>query len=103
MGDGFEVKRTDLDAHASQVNAVAGRVDKANAAAKESTLGGWGMYGLLCSPIIVPALAGFFGDSDDLVKKSAELGHAMSDALQTTRKNYDAIEQAIEDMIKEIG
>ncbi|WP_165975587.1 hypothetical protein [Actinomadura rubrisoli] len=100
MGNGFEVEKSALDTHAGKADKVAGRVDKASEAAAVSTLGGHAMYGALCSPLIVPVLAALFGDSDDMVKKSAELGRSMAGGLRSTRQNYDAVETAIEALTK---
>ncbi|MEU9025159.1 type VII secretion target [Actinomadura sp. NPDC048394] len=99
--NGFEVERSALDTHAVKVDHVAARVDKANQAAAQSTLGGWQMYGALCSPLIVPALAGLFGDSDDMVKKAAKLGRSMATGLRSSKQNYEAVEQAIEALTKQ--
>ena len=102
MGEnGFEVDRSALDTHAGKVDHVAGRVDKANQAAAASTLGGWQMYGALCSPVIMPTLAGLFGDSDDMVKKAAELGRSMATGLRSSKQNYEAVEKAIEALTKQ--
>lgn len=102
MGDnGFEVDRSALDTHAGKVDHVSARVDKANEAAAQSTLGGWPMYGALCSPVIMPTLAGLFGDSDDMVKKAAELGRSMAGGLRTSKQNYEAVEKAIEALTKQ--
>jgi hypothetical protein len=49
----------------------------------------------------MPTLAGLFGDSDDMVKKAAELGRAMAGGLRTSKQNYEAVEKAIEALTKQ--
>ncbi|MFD0691575.1 type VII secretion target [Actinomadura fibrosa] len=101
MGNGFEVDKSALDTHAGKVDKVAARADKASEAAGASATGGWQMYGALCSPLIVPTLAALYGDSDDMVKKAAELGRSMAGGLRSTRQNYEAVEKAIEALTKQ--
>lgn len=101
MGYGYEVERSALETHAGRAEKVAARVDKADEAAAASGTGGWQMYGLLCSPLLVPTLSALFGDSDDMVKKSAELGRAMANGLRASKRNYDDVEDAIEALTKQ--
>ncbi|GDY32866.1 ESX-1 secretion-associated protein [Gandjariella thermophila] len=102
MTNGYDVSAAELASHARQAGDVAERVGRANGAAQQVGLGGVGMYGLLCSPVLIPALHAFFGDCDDLLKNAADLGHACAEGIQHTQRNYEQVERDVAEMLGKI-
>ena len=96
-GAGYEVGDPgELAAHASKVAGVADGIREAGAAAAEVGLGGVQAYGLLCSPLLIPALQAFQGDSDDMLRSAADLATALSAGISQTIASYDELEQQLQ-------
>ena len=91
----FIVDPGQLAEHSSEVRQVAKGVEQASEAASEEGIGGVDAYGLICSPILIPALHLFFGDAATLVKSTADLGDAMADGLQSNSDVYADIDGEI--------
>jgi hypothetical protein len=103
MGKGFDVDLKTLDRHASTVEAVAARVDRAAAAAEAVDLGGVGTYGLLCSTLVVPAFELFFADTVDIVDTLSEMGQAYAEAIRHQQQRYDQIEKHNHELFRRLG
>src|SRR4051794_24553326 len=93
---GYEIKDpSSLSNHAGQVADVSTMINEANQAGQQVGLGGVEAYGLLCSPLIIPALQMFEGNADDLLRNAAELAGALSDGIKRTITDYTDLEQRI--------
>ncbi|MFD1048893.1 hypothetical protein ACFQ1S_26830 [Kibdelosporangium lantanae] len=78
--DGYGIKDPDtLSNHAGKVADVSTMISEANAAGQQVGLGGVQAYGLLCSPVLIPILQAFQGDSDDLLRSASDLAGALAD------------------------
>ena len=93
MADHFTVSPATLREHAARVRAIASGVDTAGEAADEVGLGGVGSYGVICSPILLPALHLFFGDATGLVKQAAALGNAYAAGLEANSDGYEGVDK----------
>ncbi|MCE7002421.1 ESX-1 secretion-associated protein [Kibdelosporangium philippinense] len=101
---GYEIKDpSSLSRHAGKVGGVSDIIREANTAGQQVRLGGVGAYGLLCSPLMIPALQAFQGDMDDLLQSSADLAAALADGIKRAITDYDTIEQQIKAQNDELG
>jgi hypothetical protein len=91
----FIVDPDQLKDHAGQTRQIAKGVDQAADAASEEGIGGVDAYGLICSPILIPALHLFFGDAGSLVKSAADFGDAMADGLESNSDVYAGVDKDI--------
>jgi hypothetical protein len=102
--DGYGIKDPDtLSSHAGKVADVSTMISEANAAGQQVGLGGVQAYGLLCSPVIIPILQAFQGDSDDLLKSASDLAGALADGIKKTITDYTNIEQQIRTQQDQLG
>jgi hypothetical protein len=92
-----------LSRHAGKVAGVSDRITGANNAGKQVGLGGVDSYGLLCSPLIIPALQLFQGDMDELLQSAADLAGALSDGIKKTITDYTEIETGLKSQADEMG
>lgn len=101
---GYEIKDpASLSSHAGKVAGVSDMIGEANTAGRQTGLGGVEAYGLLCSPLMIPALQAFQGDLDDLLTGAADLASALSDGINRTISDYDDIEQRVRAQNDELG
>jgi hypothetical protein len=98
----FIVDPTQLKDHSAEVRAVAQGVAQASAAADQVGIGGVDAYGLICSPIMIPALHLFFGDAGALVANTADFGDAMADGLESNSDVYDGVDKQIHESLNKI-
>lgn len=102
--DGYGIKDPEtLSSHAGKVADVSTMISEANAAGQQVGLGGVQAYGLLCSPVIIPILQAFQGDSDDLLKSASDLAGALADGIKKTITDYTNIEQQIKTQQDQLG
>jgi hypothetical protein len=102
--DGYGIKDPDtLSSHAGKVADVSTMISEANAAGQQVGLGGVQAYGLLCSPVIIPILQAFQGDSDDLLRSASDLAGALADGIKKTITDYTNIEQQIRTQQDQLG
>ena len=99
----FIVDPAQLKDHATEVRQIAKGVDQASDAAGEVGIGGVDGYGLICSPILIPALHIFFGDAGALVKATADFGDGMSEGLESNSDVYSGIDKEIHDSLTKLG
>ncbi|WP_018684157.1 hypothetical protein [Actinokineospora enzanensis] len=93
---GYEINDpSSLSAHVGRVAHVSDMINEANTAGQQVGLGGVDAYGLLCSPLMIPALQMYAGNTDDLLKGAAELAAALSDGIKRTITDYDGVEQQL--------
>ena len=78
------------------------RAETAGDAADEVGLGGVSTYGLICSPIVLPAIHLFFGDATSLVKKAAELGDAYAKGLESNSDVYESVDKDATDVLNKV-
>lgn len=100
MGDGFTVDTEEVRSHAGNVEGFAGRADvAADAGAHLTTLDD--AYGLACQQfgqmLVEPQTKGTEG-----LVKAAGLLHVQADALNASADEYDACEQRVSDLIKDL-
>lgn len=100
---GFEVNRGDLLRHAADVDRFAARTDRVRTIAQTEGLGGSQAYGLLCSPLLIPALEIFSGNTEDLLTTLGDAGHGLADGLRACAGTYDSAEDAIHGQIEGIS
>lgn len=103
MAEFTDVDLEQLDRHAQQVGDVAHMVSGAHGAGQQVGLGGIEAYGLLCSPLMIPALQMFQGDMDELLKSAADLADAISEGLKTNSMDYAHIERLHTDGFDKMG
>ncbi|GLZ43603.1 ESX-1 secretion-associated protein [Actinokineospora sp. NBRC 105648] len=97
MSPGFEIDDpAALSAHAGQVAGVAEGIREANTAGQQVGLGGVQAYGLLCSPLVIPALQVFQGQVDDLLQSASDLAGALSDGITRTITDYEDLERQLQ-------
>lgn len=95
----YGVDAAELAAHAKRVHDIAERVNTARQAVDEVGLGGVDIYGLLCSPLVIPAIQIFQGENDELVESAANLARGIAGAIESASSTYEALEdQAAEHM-----
>jgi hypothetical protein len=93
---GYEIKDpVSLSAHAGKVAGVAEGIRAASAAGSQVGLGDVHVYGLLCSPLLIPALQAFQGDVDELLQSASDLAGALSEGIKGTIANYDDLERQL--------
>ncbi|SDI19134.1 hypothetical protein SAMN05192558_101219 [Actinokineospora alba] len=93
---GYEIKDSvSLSAHAGKVAGVADGIREANTAGGQVGLGGVEAYGLLCSPLMIPALQVFQGDMDELLRSASDLAGGLSDGIKQTITDYDELERRL--------
>ncbi|SER92985.1 hypothetical protein [Actinokineospora terrae] len=96
MTAGYEIEDTaSLSTHAGRLAAVADGIRDADSAAAQVGLGGVEAYGLLCSPLVIPALQVFQGHMDDLLKSASDLAGALSEGISRTVTDYDELERRL--------
>lgn len=100
--DHFTVAPAILREHASAVRQIANGVDTAGDAANEVGIGGVSTYGLICSPILLPAMHVFFGDAQTLVKQAAALGDAYAEGLDANCDVYQGVDQDARDVLNKV-
>jgi len=94
---GYEIgDPTSLAAHAGKVAGVADGMREAGAAGSQVGLGGVAAYGLLCSPLVIPALQAFQGDADELLRSAADLASALSEGISRNIADYDDLERRLQ-------
>lgn len=89
----YGVEAAELAAHAKRVHDIAERVNTARQAVDEVGLGGVDIYGLLCSPLVIPAIQMFQGENDELVESAANLGAGIAEAIESAAATYEALEE----------
>ncbi|SMD24918.1 hypothetical protein [Kibdelosporangium aridum] len=101
---GYEIEDpATLSTHAGKVAGVADMIREANTAGQQVGLGGVGAYGVLCSPLMIPALQAFQGDMDDLLQSSSDLAGALADGIKRAITDYTGVEQQIKAQNDELG
>lgn len=100
---GYNVDPAELSAHSKRVADIADRVNRVRDAVNEVGLGGVEVYGLLCSPLMIPALQLFQGDNDELVSSAAELGTALAETLEARATDYRNLEDMTSDHMGKLG
>ncbi|MGI8678409.1 MAG: hypothetical protein ACR2LX_06955 [Jatrophihabitans sp.] len=102
MSGGFDVSTDQLRSHAGTVEGVAGSVDEAAAAAGTERAGGL-VYGVLFDVFALTPLNWWADSIERLIRREAELGHAIAAGIATNADTYDGIEQANEHHISKSG
>lgn len=102
-GPGYDVDSGELHAHAGKVTEVADKVSAANNAGAQVGLGGVEAYGLLCSPIMIPALQMFQGDLDELTKSASDLAQSLADGIKANVTDYQQLEEDLRATFDELG
>lgn len=97
----FTVDPATLQAHASQVSAVASQVDMAAGAAAQVGLGG-SDYGRIISPIMDAVLPHLIPNMSGALKTAADLGDAMVDGLRANSDVYQGVEDDLHQTIQSV-
>ena len=101
---GYEIEDPQaLSTHAGKVAGVSDMINGAKNAGNQVGMGGVEAYGLLCSPLMIPALQLFQGDMDELLNSAAELAGALSDGIKRTITDYSDIEHKVKAQADELG
>ena len=101
---GYEIgDPASLSAHAGKVAGVAEGIREASEAGNRVGLGGVEAYGLLCSPLVIPALRAFQGNADDLLRSAADLASALSAGVSRTITDYDDLERRLAAHFEKFG
>ncbi|OLR93846.1 type VII secretion target [Actinokineospora bangkokensis] len=101
---GYEIgDPASLSSHASKVASVSAGVREAAAAGDQVGLGGVEAYGLLCSPLLIPALQAFQGNSDDMLRSAADLAEALAAGVKQSTTNYEDLERDLQEHFDTYG
>jgi Excreted virulence factor EspC, type VII ESX diderm len=98
----IDVAISELRAHASRVEEVAGRVDVARGAAGQVSMQAEA-YGYLCSPLLVPVLGALEEAGMAGIAGSASALDATAMALRTMANSLEAVDRLSGDVIQAAG
>jgi hypothetical protein len=99
--DGYNVAPDEVDRHVTAVDNIVGGVQTASDTARDIGMGGVSPYGVFCAPLW-GVLQITNADSNDVTATAAALGHALVDALRTTRDSYQDFEDQARDLMREM-
>ena len=91
---GFSVHTGAMRAHAARVRGVRGGIDAAEDAAASVSLAG-GALGLLCTPLLLPALGAVELAGRGAIRGAGGSLQLTADVLGATADAYDAVDDAV--------
>lgn len=97
---GYQVDPALLRQHAANVGQIAGEVEHASDAANEEGIGGLSPYGVLFSPLAVPALGAVATLAKSMISGTGSLGREIQKSLSHNIDLYELVEQDATSKVK---